>query len=41
LVRDTLLAALRGKENEMETFGFKVIVGSAATPGRKPAAPKA
>jgi len=29
--RDTLL----GRENELETFGFKVVVGSAASPVRK------
>ena len=37
-VRDTLVAELRGKENEIETFGFKVVVGSAASPTRKPKA---
>ncbi len=34
-VRDTLLAAFRGQEHEMETFGFSVVVGSAASPVRK------
>jgi len=35
-VRDALVAELRGKENELETFGFKVVMGSAASPTRKP-----
>ncbi len=33
--RDALLAAFRGQEHEMETFGFTVVVGSAASPVHK------
>ena len=39
-VRGTLTSAMRGEENQLETYGFKVVVGSAAAPGRKTPKPK-
>ena len=39
LVRDTLQTEFSGNENAMEPFGFKVVVGTAASPKKKPANP--
>ena len=37
-LRDSLLVTYRGRENAMEPFGYKVVLGSAAAPKRKPKA---
>lgn len=34
-IRDLLLAMFRGHENELETWGFSVVTGTAASPKRK------
>ena len=34
-VRDGLLNAYRGRENELEAYGFDVVIGTAATPLRR------
>ena len=35
LIRDSLLTEYSGNENGMEPFGFKVVVGTAASPKKK------
>jgi hypothetical protein len=36
LIRDQLLLIYRGNEDKLAEYGFKVSVGTASTPGRKP-----